>query len=241
MSDSSRRSEFVAGVRAELPLLVGVAPFGFAYGAYAVEAGLSTGMAQAMSAIVFGGASQFIGVGQMVADVPGAIVVLTALLVNARHGLYSASLAPYVDHLPARWRWLLAYLLTDEGYAAALPRYLTGDSSPLRHWYLLGTCAALWVSWQVTTALGIVVGQAVPESWALEFALPLTFIALIVPLLRERPAIAAAVVSGAAATIGFRWEYGINILVPVLLGLGAALVVARTWPAGQPMAEPVTP
>jgi predicted branched-subunit amino acid permease len=195
-------------------------------------------MSQAMSAIVFGGASQFIGVRQMVADVPGAIIVLTALLVNARHALYSASIAPYVAHLPARWRWLLAYLLTDEGYAAALPRYLAGDTSPLRHWYLLGTCAALWVSWQVTTALGIIIGRTVPESWALEFALPLTFIALIVPTLRERPAVAAAVVSGAMATIGFRWEYGFNILLPVLVGLVAALAVARLWPSREAEVEP---
>jgi 4-azaleucine resistance transporter AzlC len=238
MSHPSRWPEFAGGVRAELPLLVGVAPFGFAYGAYAVEAGLSTWMSQAMSAIVFGGASQFIGVRQMVADVPGVVIVLTALLVNARHVLYSASLAPYVAHLPARWRWLLAYLLTDEAYAAALPRYQAGDASPLRHWHLFGACAALWVSWQVTTALGIAAGQVVPESWALEFTLPLTFLALIMPTLRERPAIAAAVVSGAAATIGFRWEYGVNILAPVLLGLAAALAVARLWPAPPAEVEP---
>jgi 4-azaleucine resistance transporter AzlC len=228
MPRNSRRDEFMAGVRGELPLLLGVAPFGFAYGAYAVNSGLSTGMAQAMSAIVFGGASQFVGVRQIAGDVPGIVVVLTALLVNARHALYSASVAPYVDHLSARWRWLLAYLLTDEGYAAAIARLRDG-ASPHRHWFLFGTCAALWASWQVTTAMGVFVGTAVPASWSLEFALPLTFIALIVPVLRDRASIAAAVVAGAVATIGFRWEYGINILVPVLLGLGAALVVARAW------------
>lgn len=226
----------MAGVRAELPLLLGVAPFGFAYGAYAVDSGLSTGMAQAMSSVVFGGASQFVGVRQLAGDVPGIVVVLTALLVNARHALYSASVAPYVAHLPARWRWLLAYLLTDEGYAASITR-LRGGGSPHRHWFLLGACIALWASWQLTTAMGVFVGAAVPESWSLEFTLPLTFIALIVPLLRERAALAAAVVAGAAATVGFRWEYGINILAPVLLGLGAALAVARAWPSEDGPAE----
>ena len=111
---SSRRAEFSAGVRAQLPLLLGVAPFGMAYGAYAVKTGLPSGLAQAMSAIVFGGASQFVGVRLIGNGVPGAIIVLTTLLVNGRHMLYSASLAPHTDHLARRWRWLLAYLLTDE-------------------------------------------------------------------------------------------------------------------------------
>lgn len=232
MPRDSRMDEFVAGVRAELPLLVGVAPFGFAYGAYAVNSGISTGMAQAMSAIVFGGASQFVGVRQIAGDVPGIVVVLTALLVNSRHALYSASVAPYVDHLPARWRWLLGYLLTDEGYAAAISRLRNGAARH-RHWFLFGTCAALWASWQFTTAMGVFVGTAVPESWSLEFALPLTFIALIVPTLRDRGALAAALIAGLAATIGFRWEYGINILVPLLLGLGAGVAVTRVWPAPE--------
>ncbi len=84
-SDSSRRSEFLSGVRAQLPLLVGVAPFGLAYGAFAIERGLSAGLAQSMSAIVFAGASQFIGVQVLAGGVPGVMIVLTTALVNVRH------------------------------------------------------------------------------------------------------------------------------------------------------------
>ncbi len=227
MLHPTRRSEFTAGVRAQLPLLLGVTPFGLAYGAYAVETGLSPGFAQAMSAIVFGGASQFVGARQMAAEVPGIIIVLTALLVNSRHALYSASLAPFVEHLPARWRWLLAYLLTDEAYASSIGRYQEHDTSPNKHWFLFGAALALWTDWQLTTALGIAVGAAVPASWALDFALPLTFIAIVVPSLKERPALAAALIAGAIATIGFRWPYGLNVLVPAIAGLVAAFGVAR--------------
>jgi predicted branched-subunit amino acid permease len=86
-------------VRAQAPLLLGVTPFGMAYGAYAVNAGLSSGLAQAMSAIIFGGASQLVASRLIAQSVPGAVIVLTVLLVNLRHMLYSAALAPHVEHL----------------------------------------------------------------------------------------------------------------------------------------------
>lgn len=224
---TGRSSEFMAGVRAQLPLLLGVTPFGLAYGAYAVEAGLPNGLAVAMSSMVFGGASQFVGTRQMVADVPAIVIVLTTLLVNARHALYSAKLAPFMQQLPQRWRWLLAYLLTDEAYATTIERYGRPDPSPHKHWFFLGSGLALWADWQVTTVIGVFVGAAVPESWALDFALPLTFIAIVVPALSDRPAVAAALVAGLVATVGFRWDYGANVLVPALLGLAAGLVSAR--------------
>jgi 4-azaleucine resistance transporter AzlC len=226
----SRSAEFAAGVRAELPLLVGVTPFGVAYGVNAIELGLSPWLAQAMSVIVFGGLSQLVGAQQMSAEVPGAIIVLTALLVNSRHGLYSAAIAPHVAQLSARWRWLLAYLLTDEGYVVGAERYTDADASPNKHWFLLGALLALWMVWQVATAVGVFLGRAVPESWSLGFTLPLTFIAIVVPALKDRPAVAAAVVAGTVATFGFRWEYGLNVLIPAVAGLVAAMLVATLSP-----------
>ena len=119
----SRRSEFLAGVRGELPLLLGVAPFGLACGAYLVDTGLSAAYSALMSVVIFGGASQFAAARQIQDAVPAIIVILTIGLINLRHMLYSASLAPHVDALPARWRWLLAYMLTDEGYIVGVRRY----------------------------------------------------------------------------------------------------------------------
>lgn len=235
----SRSSEFVAGVRAQLPLLLGVTPFGVAYGVNAVELGIPTGLAQAMSVIVFGGLSQLAGAQQMAAQVPGAIIVLTTLLINSRHSLYSAALAPHVEHLAARWRWLLAYLLTDEAYVTAAVRFSQPDVTPFKHWFLFGTALALWVDWQIATAVGVFLGQAVPESWSLGFTLPLTFIAIVVPSLKDRPSTAAAVVAGTLATVGFRWEYGLNVLLPALAGLAAAVFIAR-YAAGRDTAGSTT-
>lgn len=236
-SSAPRRAEFLAGVHAQAPLLLGVVPFGLAYGAYAVKTGLSTGLAQAMSAIVFGGASQFVGVRQIGDGVPGAIIVLTALLVNARHMLYSASLAPYTDHLPPRWRWLLAYLLTDEAYATAITRYRRGGRTAHAHWFFFGSGLALWTAWQLSTAVGVFVGAAVPDSWSLDFALPLTFLAILMPALKGRPGVAAAAIAGVVAVIGFRWPYGTGLLTAMLVGMAAGiatdLALALPEPGGE--------
>jgi 4-azaleucine resistance transporter AzlC len=223
----SRRAEFVAGVRGQLPLLLGVTPFGLAYGAYAVDSGLSAGLAQSMSWIVFGGASQFVGTELIVQGVPGVVIVLTAALVNLRHMLYSASIAPYVEYLDRRWRALLAYLLTDEAYAVAISRYRRGDDAPHAHWYFFGTALALWVCWQLATGVGVFVGTAVPESWQLDFALPLTFIAIVVPAIRDRASFGAAAVAGAVALAGFEWPYATGLLLASVTGIAAGLVIER--------------
>jgi len=214
-------------MRAQAPLLLGVAPFGMAYGAYAIETGLSGGYTQAMSSVVFGGASQFVAVQLISSGVPGAMIVLAVLLVNLRHVIYSASLAPYVEHLPARWRWLLAYLLTDEAYAVGMTRYARDDEAPTKHWFLFGSGVALWVTWQMVTALGIFVGAAVPDSWSLDFALPLTFIALLVPVLTNRPAVAAAAAAGVVAVVGHDWPYGTELITAIVAGLLAGVAVER--------------
>ena len=214
-------------MRGQLPLLLGVAPFGMAFGAYAIETGLSGGMTQAMSSMIFGGASQFVAVQLIASGVPGAMIVLAVLVVNARHMLYSASLAPYVAQLNSRWRWLLAYLLTDEAYAVGMRRYARDDASPRKHWFLFGSGCALWCTWQVTTAAGIFLGAALPDSWSLDFALPLTFIALLTPVLRNRPAFAAAGAAGAIAVAGFEWPYATELIAAIVGGLAAGLLAQR--------------
>ena len=115
----SPRREFLSGILAELPILVGVIPFGIIYGALAVEVGLPRAAAQAMSFIVFAGSSQIVITQLVDFAAPAAVIILTAGVVNLRHALYSASIAPYLSGLKTKWKWLLAYLLTDEAYAVA--------------------------------------------------------------------------------------------------------------------------
>lgn len=210
---------FWAGVRAEVPLLIGVFPFGMIYGALALNAGLTTSAAQAMSSIVFAGSAQFVTAQLIRESAPGFVIVLTVAIVNLRHVLYSASLAPYLAPLSTRWKTLLAYLLTDEAYAPTILKYEREGAAPHTHWFLLGAGLALWGTWQISTALGIFLGTAIPESWSLDFALPLTFIAMVVPVLKGRPYIAAALSAGVTALVAHSLPYKLGLILAALVGI----------------------
>ena len=209
--------EFLDGARNTLPILLGVLPFGLFFGALAIEIGLSPIQAQGLSLFVFAGSAQFVAVDLLRQGAAPVVVVLTIFLVNLRHALYSASLAPHVARLPLRWRAAMAWLLTDEAFAVSTPRYRSNDLDRA-HWYLLGSGLALWACWQLSTAAGIAFGAQIPESWSLDFALPLTFLAMLLPALTDRPSWAAAV-AGALLSIVLRG-------LPLGLGLIAAAAAA---------------
>jgi 4-azaleucine resistance transporter AzlC len=231
---SAPTRELWAGVRAQLPILIGVVPFGAIYGALAVGAGLPPAQAQAMSAIVFAGSSQFIATSLFASAAPWPVLVLTTLVVNLRHAWYSASVAPHLAHLPRRWKLLLAYLLTDEAFVVAIQRYRGPAPEPdERHLYYFGTAAALWVSWQLSTAVGVFVGAQVPPAWNLDFALPLTFIALLATAIRDRPAAAAALVAGAVAVAAAGLPYQLSLVVAAAAGIAAGTLLTRRGAAAQ--------
>lgn len=220
------RDEFLAGVRAELPIVVGVAPFGMIFGAVAVAAGLPASLAQAMSSVIFAGSAQFIAAELIAVGTPAIVLLTTTFIVNLRHLLYSASLAPYVRLLPLRWKLVLAYLLTDEAYAVTIIHYSDSDSPPpIRHWFFLGAGLALWSVWQATTALGIILGARIPPGWSLDFALPLTFLGIVVPTLRDRPHVGAALAAGIVAVVAAGLPYNLGLIAAALVGIlvGVAL------------------
>jgi 4-azaleucine resistance transporter AzlC len=201
-----------------------VAPFGLIFGALAVNAGLTALAAQAMSSIIFAGSAQFIAAQLIGAGTSGLVILMVIFVVNLRHALYSASVAPHIRHLKPGWKLLLAYLLTDEAYAVTITRYNRAGDSADGHWYFLGAGLTLWSAWQVSTALGIFVGAQLPPDSPLSFVLPLTFIALVVPAIRDRASAAAAVVAGLVGllTLNFPLKTGLLVaaLVGILTGLG---------------------
>ena len=216
---SEARRNFFEGVRAEVPLLIGVFPFGMIYGALALNAGLSNAAAQMMSSIVFAGSAQFITT-QLVQDhTPALVIILTIAVVNLRHMLYSASLAPYLRDISLRWKVLLSYLLTDEAYAPSILNYEKEGLQTHKHWFLLGAGFSLWFNWQVSTAIGIFLGAAIPESWSLDFALPLTFIAMVVPVLKKQPMIAAALSAGLTAILAYNLPFKLGLILAALVGI----------------------
>ncbi len=220
------REQFLAGVRAELPILLGVAPFGLIFGAIAIAAGLPATLAQAMSAVIFAGSAQFIAAELIAVGTPALVLLTTTLIVNLRHLLYSASLAPHVRALPLRWKMLLAYLLTDEAYAVTIIHYTESDSPPAtRHWFFLGAGLGLWTTWQLSTAVGIFLGAAIPASWSLDFALALTFTGIVVPTLRDRPHVGAALSAGLVAVLAAAWPFKLGLMAAALTGIVVGVVL----------------
>jgi 4-azaleucine resistance transporter AzlC len=215
----TKRYEFISGVKDELPILVGVIPFGMIYGILALSAGLSRTEAQAMSAVIFAGSAQFMLVQLVGAGTPTVVMILTGFVINLRHALYSASVAPYLHRLNLPWKALLSYLLTDEAYVVSITHYMQDDNNEKKHWYFLGAGLALWVSWQASSAVGIFLGAQLPASWSLDFTLALTFIALVVPALKDRATVLAAVAAGITAVLMANLPYKLGMLSAALVGI----------------------
>jgi 4-azaleucine resistance transporter AzlC len=227
MQTQSNRTEFLRGVRDELPILLGVIPFGIIFGALAIHSGLSALSAQATSSMIFAGSAQFIAA-QMIGSGASVIIILVVVfIVNLRHALYSASIAPFINHLKPFWKYLLAYLLTDEAYIVAITYYDRYGVSPNRHWYFFGAGITLWISWQASTAAGIFLGGQLGQNWPLSFALPLTFIGLVVPGLKDRPTVAAAVSAGLVGLLAASLPYKLGLLLAALIGIMTGLITER--------------
>ena len=219
MIASTPKKEFWNGARDELPILLGVIPFGLIFGALAINAHLSIVAAQAMSSVIFAGSAQFIAAQMIGTGASAVVIVLVVFVVNLRHALYSASLAPHVKHLKLSWKMLLAYLMTDEAYVVTITHYIQDSDSTHKHWYFFGAGLTLWSCWQTSTALGIFIGARMPANWPLSFALPLTFIALVVPALRDRASVAAAVVAGLVGLMAINFPYKTGLLLAALIGI----------------------
>jgi 4-azaleucine resistance transporter AzlC len=219
--------EFLKGITVILPILSGVIPFGMLYGAVAVASGIPANIAMAMSPVVFAGSAQFVAIKLMTGGASALVLLFTTLVVNLRHALYGISLGTKLDYLPARWKWLLAYLLTDEAYAVTIVRTEQKDwigKEKYTHWVFLAAALSLWVVWQISTAIGVLFGSQIPASWQLDFALPLTFIALVIPMLSDRPGIIAGVCGGVMALVFANLPLKLGLIAAVFFGILAGML-----------------
>jgi predicted branched-subunit amino acid permease len=191
----------MAGAVSVAPLLIGVIPFGLLFGAAAVDAGFTVAEVVGSSVIVFAGASQ-IAIVELLGDGATVLVaVATALMINLRMLVYSASLAPYFADHGRGERLGAAYLLTDQAYAVSVARYREGLAPRQRLAYYLGAGLTLWIVWQIATIGGALTGDLIPDDVPLEFAIPLVFLSLLIPVLSDRPAWVAAAVGAAASVV----------------------------------------
>ena len=173
-------SEFKNGCLQEIPLQLGVFPFGIAYGILGIEVGLTNIQTFLLSIIIFAGVSQIVFAQLFSTFTPSFIIVGTIGIVNLRHILYGVSLSSYLKKLSLKWRVILSYLITDEAFAISYKRFSEEKKTKYMHFHLLGSGITLWTSWQISTLIGIFIGPSIPNSLNLEYVIPLSFIAIVV-------------------------------------------------------------
>lgn len=221
------RTSLYAGARAVSPLLLGVIPFGLILGATAAVGSVGGALGWSTSWIIFGGSAQFVTIGLLDGGAAAAVVIATALVVQSRHLLYSAALAPHFRDFGAGWRYGLPYLLTDQAFAVSIVAYEELEDPAAKRWFYIGAAMSLWIVWQITTLLGAILGAEVPESWSLDFAIPLVFLALLMPLLKNRPALAAALTAGVVSVVAWSAPYSLGLIIGAFAGIVAGMLVER--------------
>ncbi|MFO1304155.1 MAG: AzlC family ABC transporter permease [Burkholderiales bacterium] len=210
---------FRAGFVEMLPACVGLVPFGIVCGVGAAAAGASWLTSLGMSAIIFSGAAQIVAAQMLAANAPFLVIVLTTLVLGLRFLMYSAAIAPYLKPLPVRWQRALAFMLSDQVFAAAIRRFHMDDDRLAAGRHFMGSGFALWLAWQVSCMLGYFAGNLIPSSWSLEFAVPLCFIALVAPLFRDVPSILAATSAGIAVLALAHLPMKLNLIAAGLIGI----------------------
>ncbi len=225
MESRSPRDEFLAGSREIAPVLVGSIPFGFVAGVAAIAAGMTPLQGVALSVLSFSGIAQLVASQLIAVHSPVIVTVGAAAVVSLRFLMYSAAIAPHLAHLDRRWRVLLSYVMTDQSFAMAMRHYGAPGDRRLRHWRFFGSATTLYVSWQVAVVIGVVAGARVPSAWSLDFAVVLSFIALLVPAVRTRADLAAAIVAGAIALWAAGLPYRLALVVASIGGIAAGMAI----------------
>lgn len=226
------RTAFRQGLRDGAPFALAALPFGLVFGAIATEAGFNIAEIMGFSILVIAGASQLAAVQLMSENAPVIVVLLTGLAVNLRMAMYSASMAPHLGAATLWQRAGVAYLLVDQAYAVAHTRFDQQPDMPLatKLAYYAGAVLPICPVWYGTTLAGALLGATIPAGIPVDFAVPITFIAMIAPMLRTPAHVVAAFVSVASALAFGFVPYNLGLLIAAVLAMMAGARV-EIWHA----------
>lgn len=227
MRRSKSESAFLQGLADGTPFLLVLVPFAMLFGVVGTEAGLNITEVMGFAVLVIAGAAQFAALSQMQADAPTILVLATALAVNVRMAMYSASLTPWLGKAKLWQRALASYLLVDQSYVLSVAKFETEPDLTLseRLRYFAGIMVTVAPVWYGASLIGALVGKTIPESLALDFALPITFLAMIGPMLRTLPHVVAAATSVLLALALGALPYGSGLLIAAAAAMGAGALV----------------
>ena len=225
---NSKFKIFLKGIIDVSPLMIPVVPFGLIFGVLAIDVGFTPLQAMGMSLIVFGGASQIVLLQLFSGGASSLVIISSVGAVNSRHLLYGAVVSEHLSDLKLIWKIIISYFLIDQAFAIS-NEYFKKNKERNRYFHLVGGGAACWIIWQSTTLLGIILGSAIPEKLGLSFAVPLTFLALLVNDFRKFINLLVIIVSGTVATLGYNFiPFKAYVIFAALAGLLTAMILTKT-------------
>ena len=218
---------FIEGIIDVSPLMIPVVPFGLIFGILAIDIGFSPVATMAMSLIIFGGASQIVLLQLFSGGASSLVIISSVGAVNSRHLLYGVVVSEHISDLKLVWNIIISYFLIDQAFARS-NEYFKKNNDKNKYFHLIGGGVTCWIIWQSTTFLGIILGATIPEKLGLSFAIPLTFLALLVNDFRKIINVIVIIISGLVATLGYNYiPYKAYVIVAALIGLLIALILTR--------------
>ena len=225
---SNKSKNFFKGIKDTSPLMIPVVPFGIIFGVLAIDLGLTPLMTVAMSVIIFGGASQIIFLQLFSAGASSFVILSSVGAVNSRHLLYGTVLSEHLSDLNLTWKIIVSYFLVDQAFALSNVHFKKNKEDKDKYFYLIGGGLNCWTVWQVSTIIGIYLGSIIPEKLGLTFAIPLTFLALLVNDFRKFINVIVIIVSGSVATLGYQIiPYKAYVIVAAFVGLFVAFILTK--------------
>ena len=218
---------FLKGVIDVSPLMIPVVPFGLIFGVLAIDVGFTPMETMGMSLIIFGGASQIVLLQLFSGGASSLVIISSVGAVNSRHLLYGAVVSEHLSDLKLIWKIIISYFLIDQAFARS-NEYFKKNKDENKYFHLIGGGATCWIIWQSTTFLGIILGTAIPEKLGLSFAIPLTFLALLINDFRKFINVFVIIVSGLVATLGYNIiPFKAYVIVAALIGLLSAIILTK--------------
>ena len=216
---SKKTENLLKGFYDVSPLLLPVVPFGIIFGAIGIELGFGPYITYATSIIIFSGASQIVFFQLLSNGASSLIAITSSSVVSTRHILYGAVVAQYLSKLSLMWKIFLSYLLTDQAFAVSQEFFKKNSKDEYKHYHLLGAGLTLWIVWQLTTLIGILLGSIVPEELGLSFTIPLTFLALLINYFRKIDHLIVIFLSGLSSILFYEAPLKSYIIISCIISL----------------------
>ena len=214
----------LSAVKDAIPLFIPAIPFGLVLGVAIIESAMPDGVGWSTNLFIFAGAAQLATV-SLAATSTWVTLVLTAAVINLRHVMYSAALAPRFETQPRWFRWVGPYFLIDQLYVLASAATERDDDDWRRYYLSVGV--SFFVCWMATVTLGLFVGSAIPEEWRLDVAPAVMFAGLVIIGITTRPAAVAALAAVVTTFIALDVPNNGGILIGAIVGVTAGYLAER--------------